>query len=243
MLEKIRNNIVLIFTLSLVSSYFASYGHYLYFNIDITTYLTIEDLTLIFAKWIWLSIVVGFIYSIFLYRIFTKTENESSWWSQRIGKSYFKRRILVIAPILVLIIILFFRYKTIAEIISIIFLCSIFIFLIAAIYLGIATSLKDKKTFKDIKLTEGFLAVAGANFILIILPMSLGIFLAKNSIQEYVKIKFDDSTILQTKDSLNLRYIGKTSNYLFINNRISNQTTSYRIDKIKSIEVETSKNK
>lgn len=87
MIARLKENAFLCFTLSLLASYFGCIGYYSYFRIDITSFLSIEDLTMIFAKWIWLTVffVVTVIYIV--YSFFKRMEYERSWWDQTIGNS------------------------------------------------------------------------------------------------------------------------------------------------------------
>jgi hypothetical protein len=71
------------------------------------------------------------------------------------------------------------------------------------------------------------------------LPTIAGFLLAKSSTPEKISVTLDSNEIIDTIDSSNLIYIGKTKEYFFISNPKTKATKAYRMDKVRSFEVIT----
>lgn len=237
MLQNIQANAFLGFTFSLVASYFGCLGYYSFFRIDITSFLSIEDLTMIYAKWIWLSAFIAAAAIFMLYFFIKNMEKEESWWDKTIGKTSLKRRALVVLPIILAVIVLALIYKKVADVLAKAmgagFVLVIVVILISLFY----SKSKKKSKLSDIAFNDWFIFLGGSYFIIFIIPFLGGAIAAKSVSPDKIFVKFDDDKILNSADSINLIYIGKTTNYFFINNTSTNSTTAYRMDKVKSLEI------
>jgi hypothetical protein len=236
MIERLKENAFLCFTLSLVASYFASFGYYSFFQIDITSFLLIEDLTMIFAKWIWLSGFLVFMTIGTLQYFFQNMENENSWWDKTIGRSLIKRRALIVLPLVLVIIVSAFVYKIVSDTLAAITGIGIVILIIVVLLAAIYSSFKDKKELAEIAFKDWFYLISAIYLFIFIIPFFGGAISANNLNANKVYVKFDEDHFLNTADSLTLNYIGKTSDYFFINNSKTKATTAYSMDKVESFE-------
>lgn len=244
MLEKLKNIIIVAFTLSLVASYFMISGYYSSFNVDITSFLKIEDLILIYSQWVWLILLIfGFILYP-MYSLFIKDINEDGWWDQTFityKKINYKRRAAIILPSVILIILSSFWYQIIWDTLTIgtavLFLISI---IASAIYIFYSKSYKAKD-LKDISPKDWAGLLIFSLFLIWVLPFIGSIIIAKKLPQENIVVVLENDTI-NTQKSQNLKYIGKTSDYFFVNDTLTKATTAYRMDKVKSFEMIPKKN-
>lgn len=236
-LDKLKENIFFGFTCSIVASYFVSFGYYSYFRFDITSYLTFEDLTMIFSKWIWLPtfIVTIALLAIFLY--FEKN-NEHSWWDKTILKTKYKRRLLLLIPLLISFVIVLMRYQYVREIMKVVGGISVLLIVILATFSILYSTLNNKKKLSEIP-TKGWLNLFFLIYVFIFcIPYTLGALTASKITQDYIIVHFNEKNeVLSTYESKSdLVYIGKTSSYFFIFNTKSKTTTSYNMDLVKSFE-------
>jgi len=241
MLDRLKENILLCFSLSLVASYFGCLGYFYFFSIDISSFLSIQDLTMIFARWIWLSLALVAFTVIMLYKISDRLKNENTWWDQTIGKSNLKRRVLVILPIVIAIVILAFVYKIISTIITGIFGFSMLLIFILALVETLYSKFKDKQSPLEVSRSGWFFFITTFYFFIFVIPSTAGAIFAQNLNPDKIHVIFDSGERLTTNDSSQIRYIGKTMDYFFINDITTKRTTVYRMDKVKSFEIEKSK--
>lgn len=233
----IKENVLVYFSISIVVSYFACYGYYLNFNIDISTFLSIEDLTIIYAKWIWLSIISTFICFSFMYLLFKSIGNKDTWWDKTIGKTMYKRRILYVIPMLVIIVFLAIKYKEVSKVLSYIAGLSVVLVLLFGGLTMLYSSLTSKKDFTNSSVGDWLNLTVAAYMFVFFLPIFGGIIAAQNNKADSVQVIFEDGKILNSKDSTNYLYIGKTTNYFFISDTLTDKTTAFSMDKVKSITV------
>lgn len=234
-IENIKKYIPLIVTLTLIASYFSCIGYYAYYGINISTYLSLEDLTLIYLKWIWLSVLYVILVFITLYE-FTRFFNPGkSWFDKKIGNTRLKRWIIVIIPVLIALsylLYIFNEYLTLA--IEIVFY-GIGILLMFLLVIGIIIKIKNDKnnTLKD-----WFNIVFGTFFISCAFPFFTGLIFARYYTPENeLTINFNDLTSLKINNN-DHQLIGRTSSFIFIKNVKGNTITTYRVDNINNIELE-----
>lgn len=245
MLEKIKNIVLITFTLSLVASYFAIFGYYSFFNIDIVSFLKIEDLILIYARWVWIILLVFGLILYPMHSLFSKEVNENGWWDQKLftikGINY-KRRAAILFPAAILIIVLCFIYKGLFDMLAIgtgiIFAGVILVSVVYMFYSSIAIA----KGLNEIKIRDWAGMISITLFFIWILPLTSSVVIASKAQYDNVIVVLENDTI-NTKITSDLKYIGKTSDYFFINDNLTKTTTAFRMDKVKSFKVITNKTK
>jgi len=241
MINRIKENALLCFTLSLVVSYFACIGYYSFFKIDIASFLSIEDLTMIFAKYIWFSVALVLITVFGLYNLFSQIGTKHNWWDKTIGTTIIKRRALVVIPLVISVIVSAFIFKMVSYILSVIMGLGFGVIIVVVLITVVISSFKDKKQLSEITFKDWFKLFAATYFFILVIPLLCGSIAASGLSADKLKVAFDDGHYINTADSANLIYIGKTTDYFFINNKKNKATTAYRMDKVKSFEVTLSK--
>ncbi len=238
MINKLKDRIYAAFAISLVASYFGCFAYYLYFGIDISSYLSAEDLIMIFAKWIWLTGLFSIILLHGLSSFFKRIPNHNNWWDKTIKQTSIKRRIFIILPILITLIILFIFYKNARVITEVIALIG-FSLIIIWVSFQIVTDLFLKITeLNKLKINKYLIFVIISTLFLIFgVPVIGGTLLAINLPKDKIIVTFDDDKLLSSGDSLNLIYVGKTHNNLFLYDKKSNSTIVYYLEKVKSLEI------
>jgi len=238
MINKLKEIVIWSFTLSLITSYFACFGYYSFFHIDITTFLSVEDLTTIFVKWIWISVVPMLLIVFVGYTIFKRIGTEGSWWDGRLGKTIFRKRIVL--DILILLVLVFgsLLYKPFRDILVTAFGIGLSLIVIPiAILAFVLSNIMKKKQVKDISIIH-WVSVLTSSYILIFLaPLLIGSIAATKMTPDNVKVQFENDSILNTADSSNIVYIGKTTDYFFLYDKNTMHTTAYSMDKVKKYEV------
>ena len=240
-LSNIKEYFFLGFTLSLVASYFACFGYYKFFGLDITSYLSIEDLTMIFAKWIWLSGLFVLIITHSIYAYFKKIENSNGWWDRTIGRTLLKRRAIPIFLAVIGIIALAILSKPIRDVLVAIFGFGYFLFFIVAFASILISSLIGIKSLNKISFKEVVNLILVTSFFVFIVPVVSGAIAAGKLSHDKISVVFDDNTTIATSETTEIVFIGKTTNYFFLQNTKTKATLAYRLDKVKSIEVMPSK--
>jgi hypothetical protein len=196
---------------------------------------------MIFARWIWLS---GFFVSLIIYFISSflkKMENSDNWWTKTIGRTVIKRRAILFFIFVIACSVLAIVVKPVIEVLAVVF-GFIFLLLFAIVFISATmSSLVGKKHLKEISLKEGTNLIVLISFFVFIVPTISGAIAAGNLSPDRINVVFYDNKTISISDSTQLIFIGKTSNYFFIQNTLTKATTSYRMDKVKSIEVIPSK--
>ena len=238
-IDQIKENALAYFSISIVISYFSCYGYYLNFHLDISTFLSIEDLTIIYTKWIWLSVFSTFLCISFLYLLFKNinADSKETWWDKTIGKTMYKRRIFYLVPMLIIIIVLALLFKEVRQVLVQIAGISVALFFLAALVIMTYSSLTSKKNLADSSITDWLNLVIALYMFVFFLPMLAGLIVADNTKADKIQVLYDDGKILNSKDSTNCIYIGKTTNYFFICDTSADKTTAYRMDKVRSLTI------
>lgn len=239
MFDKMKERIFLVFTISLVASYFACTGYYLYFNTDISSFLTIEDIVMIFAKWIWLTSI----FSVFLIYLAYKGIKKmgdigegDGWWDQTIGRSIFKRRVIVVLPLVLAVLVYLFFSNVARDVLSALFGVGFIVIILISFVLTVVGIFKQKKNLEKIQLKDWVLIGLAVIIFIYVVPAVGGMVAAANLPKENITIEFADKKIINTRDSINLVYIGKTHDNIFIFNSKTKKSTVYQLGEILSIE-------
>jgi hypothetical protein len=229
-MKKIIEYLFFLFTISTGAGYFASYGYYSQYNFSITPFLSTEDLTIIFTRWIWIGFSTGFIAYIMISDI---NFDKESWWNKAYTKHRIIRRAFVLIPIIILLFVLAFLYKSVMGLLMLfIVICFLMLFAYLAVIFLKSIYCIEAVNYSLEQLTKLFLSVI---LFIVIIPFSFGIFNAHFIIKENIDFVLDNQTQINTITSKNLEYIGQTSKYLFIYDTKIESTTIYNIEKIQSI--------
>ncbi|CAD0221312.1 hypothetical protein [Chryseobacterium sp. JV274] len=244
--DKLRENLIFIFSLSLISSYCASLGYYSVYNIDITSFLNISDITMIFAKWTWFTIFLIMMTFLILFDFFDE-ESDHKWLSKTIGKTNLKWRGLIIFIFIIIVLLsTFFIDHTMKKEIKLILFYGLIIFLIF-IFIYIPSHSIKNRTISQLRFKD----YAGAGFVFAFfvyaLPLMIGYHMAnyrKNTKEKNnIKITFENKAILDTTKDTNKYFIGKTSDYIFFYDINKQASIIYKTDKIEIIEYYSTKSK
>lgn len=234
-----KEKILLVFTISLIASYFACSGYFLYYNIDISSYLTIEDLVMIFAKWIWLTSI----FSIFLiYLAYTGIKRMGDigegdgWWDQTIGRSIYKRRVFVVLPLILAVVVYLFFSSVARDVFSALFGLGFIVIILISLVLTIVGIFKQTKNLEKIQFKDWVLVGLAVMIFIYVIPAVGGMVAAANLPKENITIEFGDKKNINTRDSVDLVYIGKTHENIFIFNSKTKRSTVYHLSVILSIE-------
>lgn len=242
-IDQIKENALACFSISIVISYFSCYGYYLNFNLDISTFLSIEDLTVIYSKWIWLSVFSTFLCFSFLYLLFKNVDigSKETYWDETIGKTKYKKRIYYLVPTLILIILLAVLFKEVRQVLSQVAGLSVALFFLCALIIMTYSSLTSIKNFSNSSIGDLLNLIIALYMFIFFLPMIVGLIIADNTKHDKIQVVFDDGKILNSKDSTNCIYVGKTTNYFFICDTAKEISTAYSMGKVKSMTIIQSK--
>jgi hypothetical protein len=231
MIEKLKELFFVIIPLSLVATYIGCMSFYLNYNLDITTYIRFEDLTLVYSKFT--IIVILYTYMVFyvVKHIFSD-EREENWWDKTIGKTLLKRRAipLFIATIAGIVLMLIF---------DIVFsLTALLIILLIAIYLifYVLKTLVAPTSTDLIFRPKSILAIVCAlAYSLLFIPAIVGGIYYKHYKPEKAIIYFESKEVVNTVVDQKLILVGKNLNFIFIYNNSDNTTSVYPVDKVEKI--------
>ena len=159
--KKLTDYIIPAFTASLVISYFGCYGYYAHFNIDITAYIGIDDLTIIFAKYVWLGIICLVMICYLPYVYFNKPAKRT-WWDKTVGGTMVKRRALLIFPILAGLIILAIIYREVLSAVAVAYFIGIILLFLTAAILTIYAAFNEKEKLTEVPARDWITLVAVA---------------------------------------------------------------------------------
>lgn len=244
MTNKIKEILLFSFTISLVAAYFMCFGYYANYNIDISAFLSLEDLTMIYTKWIWIVFFLALLTVSFIngfYHSYIKNLGEkNTWWDKPIGKTIIKRRALIMTPISILFVIIFFGapyfFKEYENVVNSFYTAIMLLGMGSLFFMVTALTLRKKNDVRKLKLREIVFITMSTIFLIVFIPMILGSAYSKLSEKDNIVITFEDNKIINTKENGNLVFIGKTSKYVFIQNSKINSISIYNIDKIKILE-------
>jgi len=213
----------------------------MYFNIDITSFLTIEDLTIIFTKWIWLSTLLIILLVYIINSYFEKISHENSFWDKTIGQTIYKRRVLVVLPVIILVILSACIYKEVAKYLALITASGFVILILISIIALVFSSFKDKHKLTEITLKDWVNLILAAYIFIFFIPLVSGTIVASKISSSNIQVKFDNGTSLNSTDSVNQIFIGKTTKYFFICDTLKKTTTAYNMEKVNSLTIGTTK--
>jgi len=227
-IDTIRNLSFLAIPFSIVVTYIGVFSFYLHFGLDITPYLSFEDLTIIYFRYTCASFIyLGFLF-IFIYQ--SLNSNEESYWEKTIGKTIFRRRVIPSLLFLIILIILMVTYETARTIISITFVSFFVVGLIYGALIDYNLNNDNEKKYKN----EIIAAIPFFLIMILIIPFSIGGFLKENFVAESVIIYLDNNTI-DAQEKSNVIFIGSNSKYLFLKNKTEKTVEVIPIDKLNSI--------
>ncbi|MEW5677261.1 hypothetical protein ABGT15_13180 [Flavobacterium enshiense] len=229
-MKKLLEYLFLIFALSTAAGYFASSAYYQQYHFNIAPFLSMEDLTIIFTRWIWIGGGIGFA----LYFLVSDVNLEKeSWWTKAYTKYRITRRALIILPTIVFLVIFAFMYNSIMEVLL---LFIAMILLIGLAYISVQYLIKiyniEAQNYTLEQWTKLFFSII---LFIVIIPYSFGLFNANFVLKENIDFVLDNNCQINTTSSKNLEYIGQTSKYLFIYDTITESTTAYNLEKIQKL--------
>ena len=240
MFLKTKETLFALFSLSLVVSYIACCGYYFYFHLDISSFLTAEDLIFIITRWIWISILFLLVVAGLIKKIgdrldsFSKAEN---WWNKPINRYGFKKGIYILLLLLILFIVCLVYFKTFRNFTLTAFgIFGVIVLLLAALFAAIETFTEKKS--EHLNLNDWALICSIAFIFVYGVPFVTGMAAAENLPLSQIKITFEDGVVINTRDSADLKYIGKTHNYIFLYKPSNKQCSSYRIEKVRVMEID-----
>ena len=206
------------FPMLLGMSYFYSLGYFAYFGIDISSYITFEDLIFIYAKIIYF--VVGFLIVLVGILIHKWNSTQESHLDRTIGKSNFKIRAVVILIFAIVIVIVGYlspkAYEFLANTFGIVCAILLAFFLFYIFFLPV----HDNREISTWSILDYSGLFWGILFFFIFLPFLFGSGIASNSEKKStLKIVFNDSTVIDINESNANSIIGRTHDYIFILDR------------------------
>lgn len=224
------------FPVALVVSMFYEMGYYHYFNIEIDSYLGVDDLTLIFLNKIFLLYYLMLVGSLFLIQIVTaEPKSPSSFMKMKlIGRFTMGYLILILVPVIFIAVVSISPvFRKLFSLVASLF--GLFIILIFC-FVFIIKPFIDEPDWQKIGVRRWLAAICLAAVLLIGAPYVSGSIDAVNTLGKTVKIIFEDGSSIDSRDKNDLFMVGKTRNYIFLYNRKDSTSYSYKTDKIKSIE-------
>ncbi len=224
------------FPVALVVSMFYALGYYHYFNIDIDTYLGLDDLTLIFLNKIFLLYYLMLVGSLFLIQLAqAEPKGPSSFMKMKLVSRFtVGHLVLILIPVIfVAVVSVSPVFRKLFSIVATLF--GLFIILIFC-FVFIIKPFVDEPDWQKIGVRRWLAAICLAAILLIGAPYVSGSIDAVNTKGKTVKVVFEDGSSFDGREKSELFMIGKTRNYIFLYNRQDSTSFSYKTDKIKSIE-------
>jgi hypothetical protein len=238
--KKLTEYIVPTFTASLVIAYAACLGYYDYFGVDITSYIGISDLTLIFAKYVWLGIACVAIFCYPVYKYSTRPAKRT-WWDKTIGDTLVKRRAFLVFPLLLLFIIIMIVYHTVLTAVAVGILVTAIVLSFVFVLLMLIELLREKKEISEIHYREWLMLAAVLAFFIFAVPFTIGRVIASDNGHGRVLVKTEALEQPLVSNDSTAVYIGKTADYFFFYNRKTKEATAYRMEKVKFFQISASK--
>lgn len=188
--------IFICFTISIVAGYFASVGYYSQYNFSITSFLSIEDLTIVFARWIW----IGFLFAFMIYMIIEDIDlNKKSWWTKSYKKFGLTNFGIIIIISIIFLITFSFLYKKIREFSFLLFLSSILFFVAFGMLQSMKEIIISNKEIANYSFNDWIKIVFFTFLFIIIFPFGVGIFNATFILKENIEFIIDDNKKISTK--------------------------------------------
>lgn len=236
LVNNLRNIVFIAVPLSIATTYVGVIAFYFNYKIDISTYLGFEDLTIIYSKYTILSLFYLLTIYIAIKKVFREKE-EISYWEKTIFKTDIKR---IIIPI-ILVVGLIIYFMIINEILrGFLYIILFSLFLLSFIEFSANNSFKSLNNSSDNKENLSvrilFLLIG-----ILIIPFSVGYQSKRITERESVIIHLENNKIIDAQTISNLKFIGKTSSFVFIQDSINMKTMVFPIDKIMEIEYCNSK--
>ncbi|OXB01918.1 hypothetical protein [Flavobacterium pectinovorum] len=234
LINNLKHFVFIAVPLSLAMTYTGVFFFYINFNVDISTYLGFEDLTIIYSKYTIISLLYLFFIFIVLRKLFEEKEQEG-FWDKTIMSTTFKRKIIPTIIIILFIIFIMVFNETLRILFSIVLIS---ILLVSVIGFS-ANNLFNPNDYplEKHKREEDLLGfISALLFFILIIPVAVG-FNCKNFItRESVIVHLENDKIIDAQEDSNLQFIGKTSSFVFILDSINKKTMVFPIDKIIEIE-------
>ncbi|WP_426582670.1 hypothetical protein [Mucilaginibacter sp. R-33] len=236
-IDKIKENLIPCFTISLVIAYFGCDGYYSFFHINIASFMSITDLTMVFAKYVWLSAMSIFIFGYMLYNYLKQVGNNASWWDKKIGNSTIKRRSLFLFPAILVVIIFGFTYKTLGDYLMLTYAGTLALLVLVVAGIAIFSSVKTKTELTEISISQWFLIIFVALISFVLAPNIVGYVIALKSTPGIVKVKMEGYDAEVITDNQNLIYVGKIEGFFFVYNSKSKTATAYPMGKVQKFDI------
>lgn len=231
MINTIKENAFLCFTLSLIASYFGVCGYYLQFNFDITSFLSIEDLILIFARHVWLICTAIFVLWSIWARINEQIKNRERPFT-------IKQKRLILGIVIIFMIAVNYLLSKSLNFESFLLVSiggALFILTLYGIITFAILFLEGASSISQISMRGWFYIVATLYFFIILIPIGCGMAMAKYTNYDEIVMEFDDNSTVNTSNTKELKYIGKVSSYIFVYKEKENRVTAYPMEKVKKI--------
>ncbi|RED22457.1 hypothetical protein BD847_3086 [Flavobacterium cutihirudinis] len=232
LINNLKHLIFLAVPLSIAITYMGVFSFYLNFDIDISTYLGFEDLTIIYSKYT----IASLIYLLILYFGIKKMfqEKDNSYWDKTIFKTSLKRRIIPMTIVIGIIFYIMYSNETLRVFIAIIIVS---ILMLSFIEFSIYNLFFDSKKYNKVENEQNLIGIMiSLSFVVLLIPLSVGFHCKKIIQRESVILHIDNNKTIDAQKTSNLRFIGKTSSFVFILDSINDKTIVFPIDKINEIE-------
>jgi hypothetical protein len=238
-ISNLKNFVFIAVPLSIAMTYIGVISFYFNYNIDISTYLGFEDLTIIYSKYTIASLIYLLAIYITIKKIF-KEKEQIGYWDKTIFKTNIKRKIIPFIIAIGLIIYFMIINETLRVFFSIILISLLFInfieFSANNLFFTFNTPSNKNEKNKNLIGMISFLFIA-----ILMIPFSVGFHSRKIIERESVIIHLDNNKIIDAQTISNLKFIGKTSSFVFIQDSINMKTMVFPMDKIMEIEYCNSK--
>lgn len=231
-----------IYSILLVGAYFMAIGYYDVFHINITPFLTIEDIIFLFSPSIWFTCILLFLLYIEI-RIVHKERWPAieKWGVERLFSKWHLTRFGGIFILILLGIIITWTFSTKMSMVFNIIFVSLFIIVSYYISEKIRERFFSTKSLVDYTLIFQILLLGAVIFSLVLFPFWMGEENAKEVLESQNKpdilVEFKDGERLNLKDSTNLLYIKGTHDYFLLYNRKKEMTYIYRMEEIKVLKM------
>ncbi len=233
-MESFKKVLALSYPIALAASLVFATGYYWHFEIDITSYLGIDDLTLVFLNKVLLIFYFLIVGCTWILHLTTKNTSPSPIMLIKTKvKLTIGEIIAILIPVALILIYLYLPmlFKVFATLFGFFALLIVFLAIIA---LGIYPFFEKK--LKDVTTGELLGSLISAFCILFVFPFALGLLFATNEKGTRVKINFKDNSTISSKDSSQIVMIGKTKDYLFLLSKKDSICKAVKMDEVTSIE-------
>lgn len=235
---KLKESLLFWFIISAVASYFLAYGYFKAHGINVTNYLSIEDIILIYSKNVWVTIAIAYILILVLENFFSKLDERIevfSWWHKTVKRTIVKNGVFILVPVLGISILILY-YST--EIRSFVFLLVGFLF-ISLIFLGYGRHVFGRLIlvgrWDELK-SENRLEIVIAVFMyLFLLPFIIGLVSSNNIHKDRISFNVEWKREVIIADGDSLEFIGNTSKFFFIKDKKNGEMLIFPIEKMSDI--------